>query len=437
MIQAARPRDPHPPRCLKGGRIIDPASGRDETGDLYLANGKIVSKDQLPPDTKWEVIDLSGKFVTPGLIDLHVHLREPGQSAKETISSGTRAAAAGGFTTIVAMPNTNPPVDGPNTIAWMLNRIEENAVVNVYPTGCISQQMKGEQLAPIGSMQKAGIVAITDDGHCIQNNELMRRALEYAAMLDIPVLDHCQDYALSAGGVMNEGYWSTVLGLKGWPAIAEEAIVGRNILLSEMTRATVHCQHLSSVGSVRLLREAKERGIPIFGEVTPHHLFLTDECVKGYDTNFKMNPPVRTKRDQDALKEGVADGTIEILASDHAPHSPYEKEVEFDHAPFGVLGLETELGIFIKTLIEPKVIDWKRMISMLTIQPARLLKLPKGTLAVGADADVTVIDPDCEWIVRVAETESLSRNTCFEGVPIRGRAVMTWVGGNLIWKLGA
>ena len=333
------------------------------------------------------------------------------------------------------MPNTNPPVDGPNTIAWLLDRIEKTALVNVFVTGCISQKMQGEFLAPIGSMKKAGIVAITDDGHCIQNNELMRRALEYASMLDLPLFDHCQDYSLTSGGVMNEGYWSTVLGLKGWPALAEEIIVGRNILLAEMTQAKVHCQHLSSIGSVRLIREAKERGISIYGEVTPHHLFLTDESIQGYNTNFKMNPPVRTKRDQEALKQGIADGTIEILASDHAPHCTYEKEVEFDQAPFGVLGLETELAIYIKTLIDEQVIDWKRMIAMLTSNPAKLLKLDKGTLSYGVDADITVIDPGMEWMIRAEESLSLSRNTCFDQVLVKGRAVKTFVKGNLIWNI--
>jgi dihydroorotase len=435
MIQNVKPSDSHQPFCLKGGRIIDPANGRDETGDLHVMEGKIVDPAKIPASVQWKEIPVAGKIVTPGLIDIHVHLREPGQSAKETIGSGTRAAAAGGFTSIVAMPNTNPPVDGPNTIAWLLDRIEKNAHVNVFVTGCISQKMAGELLAPIGSMKKAGIVAITDDGHCIQNNELMRRALEYASMLDLPLFDHCQDYSLTSGGVMNEGYWSTVLGLKGWPALAEEIIVGRNILLAEMTQAKVHCQHLSSIGSVRLIREAKERGVPIYGEVTPHHLFLTDESIKGYNTNFKMNPPTRTKRDQDALKQGIADGTIEILASDHAPHCTYEKEVEFDQAPFGVLGLETELAIYIKTLIDEQVIDWKRMIAMLTSNPAKLLKLNKGTLSLGVDADITVIDPGLEWVIRAEDSLSLSRNTCFDQVPVKGRAVKTFVKGNLIWSI--
>ncbi len=435
MIQNTKPQDAHSPFCLQGGRIIDPANDRDAVGDLYVLEGKIVDPTKVPASTEWKKISVAGKIVTPGLIDIHVHLREPGQSAKETIASGTATAAAGGFTSIVAMPNTNPPVDGPNTIAWLLDRIEKTALVNVFVTGCISQKMQGELLAPIGSMKKAGIVAITDDGHCIQNNELMRRALEYASMLDLPLFDHCQDYSLTAGGVMNEGYWSTVLGLKGWPALAEEIIVGRNILLAEMTKAKVHCQHLSSIGSVRMIREAKGRGVSIYGEVTPHHLFLTDDSIQGYNTNFKMNPPVRTKRDQEALKQGIADGIIEILASDHAPHCPYEKEVEFDQAPFGVLGLETELAIYIKTLIDEQVIDWKRMIAMLTINPARLLKLDKGTLSDGVDADITVIDPGLEWVIRAEESLSLSRNTCFDQVSVKGRAVKTFVKGNLIWSI--
>jgi dihydroorotase len=295
--------------------------------------------------------------------------------------------------------------------------------------------MQGELLAPIGSLWHAGVVAITDDGNCVQNNELMRRALEYARMFDLPLLDHCQDYELSAQGVMNEGYWSTVLGLRGWPAIAEEVIVGRNAMLAEMTGGVIHCQHLSSIGSVRLLREAKSRGVKLSGEVMPHHLALTDEAVQGYNTNYKMNPPLRTKRDVEALLEGVADGTIEILGSDHAPHCPYEKEVEFDQAPFGIVGLETEVGIFIKTLIEPKVIDWSRWVAMLTVNPARLLHLPKGTLTIGADADVTVIDPDLEWTVDAQKFESRSRNTPFNGWNLRGRAILTMVGGQVVWKL--
>jgi dihydroorotase len=420
---------------LQGGRIIDPASRRDSVGDLYLAEGKIVTAEGYPPETPWHTINVQGKIVAPGLIDIHVHLREPGGSAKETVATGTRAAAAGGFTTVVAMPNTKPAADNPSTIAWMQQRAAEQAVVRVFTTGCLSQNMEGELMAPLGSLKNAGVVALTDDGNCIQNNELMRRALEYAKMLDLPVLDHCQDYALSAGGVVNEGYWSTVLGLPGWPAIAEEMMIARNALLCEMTGATVHCQHVTSVGGVRLLREAKQRGLHFSGEATPHHLLLTDACVQGYNTNYKMNPPLRTEYDRQALLAAVAEGTIEILASDHAPHCDYEKEVEFEQAPFGIIGLETQLGVLIKALVEPKVLDWPTLLTRLTSNPAKLLKLPYGTLTQGAAADVTVIDPDLEWVVEARHFASKSRNTPFDKMPLRGRAILTIVAGQIVWQL--
>jgi dihydroorotase len=422
--------------CIHGGRIVDPANKRDEVGDLYLHDGKVVNPNDLPQGVNWRTLNARGHIVTPGLIDLHVHLREPGQSSKETIATGTRAAAAGGFTTVVAMPNTAPKADGAATIAWILQRAAETALVNVYPTGCISQNMAGELLAPIGSLVKAGAIAITDDGACVQNNELMRRALEYTKMFDVPIFDHCQDYALSGGGVMNEGHWSTILGLPGWPAIAEEVIVSRNAMLSELTGAAVHCQHLSSVGSVRIIREAKQRGVRISGEATPHHIALTDSDCQGYDTNYKMNPPLRTHRDQEALLEGLSDGTIEILASDHAPHCEFEKEVEFNYAPFGILGLETELAIFIQKLIEPQVLDWSGMIEKLTINPAKLLNLhTKGSLAIGKDADVTVIDPNLEWRVDKNQSYSKSRNTPFHGWNLRGRATTTIIGGRIVFSL--
>ncbi|MDE1169677.1 MAG: dihydroorotase [Verrucomicrobium sp.] len=421
---------------IKGGRVIDPASGRDAVGDVYLLDGK-VADPAAHPGAKWETIDAAGKIVTPGLIDLHVHLREPGGSAKETIHAGTRAAAAGGFTTVVAMPNTSPVADGANTIAWMRQKAEAEAFVHVYTTGCLSQKMEGEALAPIGSLKRAGVVAVTDDGRCIQNNELMRRACEYAKMFDLPVFDHCQDYALTAGGVAHEGYWSTVLGLRGWPSVGEEIIVSRNAVLAEMTGADIHCQHLSSAGSVRLVREARKRGIPLSGEVTPHHLLLTDANLQGYDTRYKMNPPLRAESDRQALLEGVADGTITVLSSDHAPHCLYEKEVEFDRAPFGIIGLETELSTFIKALVEPKVVDWPRFVALLTWEPAKLLRLQaqKGHLGAGADADVTIIDPGLEWTVEAEKFESLSRNCPFDKMPLRGRATHTIVGGHIVWQL--
>jgi dihydroorotase len=420
---------------IRGGRIIDPASGRDEVGDLLITDGRISEGAAAPGDSSVPVIDAAGLIVAPGLIDMHVHLRDPGGAQKETIASGTRAAAAGGFTTVVAMPNTTPPADGPNTIALMRQRAHETACVNVYPTGCITVGMKGEQLAPIGSLVKAGVVAITDDGHCVQNNEVMRRALDYARMFDLLTMDHCQDYHLSAGGVMNEGYWSTVLGLPGWPRIAEDMIVARNILLSELTGARVHVQHISSGASVRLIREAKERGVKISGEAMPHHLALTDASIEGFNTNFKMNPPLREKSDQDALLEGLADDTIEILASDHAPHASYEKEVEFADAPFGIVGLETELGIFAKVLIETRVLDWPQMLAKLTVNPARLMKLDHGTLASGATGDVTLIDPKGAWKVDAQKFYSLSRNTPFDGWELPARATHTIVGGRVVWSL--
>lgn len=418
---------------IRSGRIIDPARSLDQIGDLLIHQGTIV--ESLPANARPEILDATGLVVAPGLIDIHVHLREPGQSAKETIATGTLAAAAGGFTSIVAMPNTSPPADAPNTIAWIQARAREQAVVRVFPTGCISQGMAGELLAPIGSLQRAGVVAITDDGRCIQNNELMRRAMEYARMFDLPILDHCQDYSLTADGVMNEGYWSTILGLRGWPAIAEEIIIARNALLSELTGARVHCQHVTTAGGVRILREARQRGVPISGEVCPHHITLTDECLQSYDTNFKMNPPLRTRRDIEALLEGIADGTLDILASDHAPHCDYEKEIEFDDAPFGIVGLETELGIFLDTLVHGKILTLPQLIARLTLHPARLLKLPHGTLAPGAPADITLIDPDLEWTVNKDKFLSKSRNTPFHGRTLKGRAVRTIVGGKTVWSL--
>ncbi len=421
---------------IRNGRVIDPANGRDEVGDLLIENGVIASAEagQLPPDA--EVIDAKGLIVAPGLIDIHVHLREPGFGWKETIESGARAAAAGGFTTIVCMPNTLPVADNPSTIAWIKDRAAEVASVNVLPSGAISKNLAGEELAPIGSLAQAGVVAITDDGHCVQNHELMRRAVEYARMFDLPVFDHCQDYNLVGNGLVHEGYWSTLLGLPGWPAAGEEVIVMRNILLAELCDHRIHCQHLSAGGSVRLLREAKARGVKISGELCPHHIALTDEAIQNFDTNFKMNPPLRAQRDVDALLEGVADGTIDVLASDHAPHAKFEKEVEFDAAPFGILGLETELGLFLHLLVhKTKTIGVPRLIEMFTVNPARLIGSKAGTLSVGAAADVTLIDPDLEWTVEPEKFLSASCNTPFGGWKLKGRALRTIVGGRTVWSL--
>jgi dihydroorotase len=422
---------------LKNGRIIDPANQRDEVGDLLIVNGRIADQSAIRnPQSAINEIDCTGKVIAPGLIDLHVHFREPGQSAKETIATGTKAAAAGGFTSVVCMPNTSPSIDSPSVVSWVQEKAEREGCVNVYVAGAITKGISGEELAPIGSLKKAGVVALTDDGRCIQNHELMRRALEYARMFDLVVMDHCQDYNLVGKGVMHEGPVSMELGLPGWPAIGEEIIVARNAQLAELTGTPIHCQHLSAAGSVRLLREARSRGIPLSGEVCPHHIALTDESIRAFDTNFKMNPPLRSQAHVDALIEGIVDGTITVLASDHAPHCGYEKEVEFDVAPFGILGLETELGLFLDILIhKKKAIDLPRLIQLYTQNPAKLLGLDRGTLSKGAVADVTVIDPGLEWTVDKEKSESRSRNNPFHGWTLKGRAVRTIVGGKSVWAL--
>jgi len=423
---------------IRSGRVIDPANKRDETADVYIADGKIIGSKSGIRHSKSEIeeIDAEGLIVAPGLIDMHVHLREPGFSHKETTESGVRAAAAGGFTTVVCMPNTLPAADNPSTIAWIKDRAAAVASVNVLPTGAISKNLAGEELAPIGSLAQAGVVAITDDGHCVQNHEVMRRAVEYARMVGVPVLDHCQDYNLVGNGVVHEGYWSTLLGLPGWPAAGEEVIVMRNILLAELCDHHIHCQHVTTAGSVRLLRKARARGVKISGEVCPHHIALTDEAIQNFDTNYKMNPPLRSQTDVDALLEGIADGTLSILCSDHAPHAHFEKEVEFDAAPFGIIGLETELGIFLDLLVHKhRKIGIDRLVEMYTIEPARLLKVDSGTLSVGGRADVTLIDPELEWTVRVDQFQSGSRNSPFDGWKLKGRAVRTIVGVKTVWKL--
>lgn len=447
---------------LTGGRVIDPANRLDTTADLLILNGKIAAvgtaaAQQAPPDI--EKFDAKGLVVCPGLIDLHVHFREPGQTAKENIATGTAAAARGGFTSAVCMPNTSPAIDNAGTVALIHEHAKRDGLVNVFVSGAITKGIAGEELAPIGSLKRAGVVAITDDGHCIQNNELMRRACEYAKMFDLTVMDHCQDYALVTTGVMHEGEWSTRLGLQGWPAAGEEMIVARNILLAELTGARVHCQHLSAAGSVDLIRAAKKRGVTISGEACPHHYTLTDAAIAGsekfwaedgkaifgfaqmtpppswpsYDTSFKMNPPLRSAQDREAILAGIADGTIEILCSDHAPHCDFEKEVEFDYAPFGITGLEVEFALALMQLYHAKRLSLSDLIAKYTVAPAKLLNLGKGTLAVGADADVTVFDPDRDWVWERSATASKSQNNPFYGWPLKGKTVATIVGGRKSW----
>ena len=447
---------------LAGGRVIDPANDMDGLADVLIVDGKIAALGReaaTAAPAGVERLAVKGLVVCPGLIDLHVHLREPGQTAKESIASGTAAAAQGGFTSVVCMPNTSPAIDNAGTVALIHEVAQSQGKVNVFVAGAITKSIAGEELAPIGSLKREGVVAITDDGHCVQNHELMRRALEYANMFDLPVMDHCQDYSLVTDGVMHEDYWSTALGLRGWPAAGEELIVARNILLAETTGARIHCQHLSAAGSVRLLREARKRGIPISGEACPHHFTLTDAAVAGaekfwpadgagifgfdssselpqwaaYDTNFKMNPPLRSAADREAILEGLSDGTIEILCSDHAPHCDYEKEVEFDYAPFGITGMETELALSLMQLYHAKRLDLPKLIAKYTIGPARLLRLAKGTLNVGVAADITIIDPDREWVFESSASASKSHNSPFHGWRLKGKSVATIVSGRRVW----
>jgi dihydroorotase len=447
---------------LSGGRVIDPANAFDAPADLLILDGKIAALGpaaaaQAPPQTAR--FDAAGMVVCPGLIDIHAHLREPGQSAKETIATGTAAAARGGFASVVCMPNTSPAIDNAGTVALIRERAEREGKVNVFVAGAITKNIAGEELAPIGSLKQAGVIAITDDGHCVQNHELMRRALEYAKMFDLPVMDHCQDYSLVTDGVVHEGYWSTALGLRGWPASGEELIVARNIMLAQLTGAPVHCQHISAAGSVQLLRDAKARGVPISGEACPHHFTLTDTVLAGsdqfwsgdgrnilsaargerprwpsYDTNFKMNPPLRSAADRAAIIEGLVDGTLEIISSDHAPHCDYEKEVEFDYAPFGIVGFETELALSLMQLYHSRRLSLSDLIAKFTVAPARLLRLPlKGHFSLGADGDVTVFDPDEEWVFDVAASASKSRNSPFSGWTLKGRAKAVIVRGGVVF----
>lgn len=424
----------HKPLWIRNGRVIDPSRTLDETRDVFVLNGRIV--ESLPENQrdKCREIDASGLVVCPGLIDVHVHFREPGQTHKETILSGSQAAAAGGFTTVVCMPNTSPPADNAGTIQYIMDTIRRDAVVNVHPTGCITVGMNGQHLAPIGSLKKAGVVAITDDGKCVQNNEIMRRAVEYAKMFDLVVMDHCQDESLTEDAVMNEGAWSTRLGLKGWPSAAEDVIVSRNVILSTLTGAHIHMQHVSSGNAVDILRRAKQRGVRVTGEASPHHISLTDECLRGYNPNFKMNPPLRTEADRLALIEGLKDGTIDLIATDHAPHTNYEKDREFDYAPFGIIGLETSLAVTLQTLYHSGEMTLPEVLALMTSKPAALIRSNRGTLAPGAAGDVTIFDPNEKWVLTPNEIKSQSLNTPWMNQTLTGRVKTTIVSGRIVFQ---
>jgi dihydroorotase len=422
-------------RCtiIRGGRILDPRNRRDESGDLYIRDGRIAGALTATEAKEAEVIDADGLVVCPGFVDIHVHLREPGQTHKETIASGTRAAAAGGFTSVVCMPNTTPPADNPGTIRRINDAVARAAAVRVYPTGCLTAGMDGEKLAPIGSLFKEGIVAVTDDGKCVQSNELMRRAVEYALMFKLPVLDHCQDASMTEDSVMNEGYWSLRLGLKGWPSAAEDVIIGRNVVLSRHFGAHIHMQHVSSAYGVDILRRARARGIRVSGEATPHHLFFTDANCADYDTHFKMNPPLRTEADRKAIIEGVLDGTLELIATDHAPHTPDEKDREFDYAAFGIIGLETAFAASLEVLHHEANAPLDLVISALTHRPAAILGLPGGHLGEGAPADVALVDPTERRRVDPDRFQSKARNCPWNGRELRGTIQRTLVAGATVW----
>ncbi len=415
---------------IKNGRVVDPASNRDEVADVLIEGDKIKAVGRVTTVAD-AVIDATGKVVTPGLIDMHVHLREPGMEEEETIASGAAAAVAGGITTACCMPNTDPAIDNEASAEFVFLQAERADLANIYPIGAVTKGRQGKELAEIGQLSRGGAVAFSDDGDSIDNSEVMRRALEYAKMFNKPIVAHCEDKSLSADGIMHEGYVSMVLGLPGIPAASEEVVVSRNLILVRMTGGKLHIAHVSTAGSVELIRRAKEAGVQVTAEAAPHHFTLTDECLRTFDTNLKVNPPLRSELDMQAVREGLADGTIDCIASDHAPHSPEEKEVELDLAPFGMIGMETMLGLVIKELISSGLLSWSEAIAALTIAPARILDIPKGTLAVGADADLTVIDPDLRWTVDVSTFKSKSRNCPFDGWELKGKAVLTIVGGEV------
>jgi dihydroorotase len=425
-----------PSLWISQARVIDPASGRDEVGDLFVTDGVIVPN--LSPEQKnsAEKIDARGLIACPGLVDIHVHLREPGQTHKETILTGSQAAAAGGFTSIICMPNTAPVADNAGTIQLMKDTIQRDAVVKVYPTGCITVGQKGTALAPIGTLKRAGVVAITDDGDCVQNNELMRRAVEYAKMFDLPVMDHCQDSSLTQGAVMNEGVVSTRLGLRGWPNCAEDLIVSRNVILSTYTHAHIHMQHISSANSVEIIRRAKARGVKVTAEATPHHIALTDAAITSYDTNFKMNPPLRTEADRQGIIAGLRDGTLDCIATDHAPHTDYEKDKEFDFAPNGILGLETALAVSLEILVRQNSFPLPYVIDLLTRRPADVMKLPAGRLAVGSPADICIFNPDEAWVYDAKAGYSKSSNSPWHRQKLKGRVSTTIVNGRIVFHQG-
>ncbi len=418
---------------LRGGRLVDPASGRDGIADLRIAEGKIAEiGTDLKAKDKEDVLDLTGKVVCPGFLDMHVHLREPGQEWKETVETGTRAAAAGGFTGVACMPNTHPVNDNRSVTELIVAQARLRGAVAVHPVGCVSKGQEGKELAEMGDMVDAGAVAFSDDGKPVATAQMMRRALEYSKIFGVPIIDHCEEPTLVDGGVVHEGPISMRMGLKGWPGVAEDVMVMRDILLAEYTGGHVHIAHMSTGRSALFVREGKKRGIHVTCEVTPHHFLLTHEAVVGYDTDAKMNPPLRTEQDRDRLLQALVDGTVDAIATDHAPHHADEKCVEFSMAPFGVVGLETAVSLCLDRLVHANVLPLSRMVALFTTGPAGVLGLDKGTLAPGKDADVTVLDLERTVTVKPKEFKSKSQNTPFKGLTLKGAPILTVVGGKVI-----
>jgi dihydroorotase len=419
---------------IRNGRVVDPAASVDAVQDVLVAGDRIERLGrELPAPDGATVVDATGKVVCPGFIDIHVHLREPGFEYKETVATGTRAAAAGGFTAVCCMANTHPVNDNRSITDYIRARAAIEGAVRVYPIGAVTRGLGGKELAELAELAEAGCVAFSDDGKCVMNAALYRRAMEYTLPFGAPVISHAEDDHLADGGAMHEGVVSTELGMPGVPAAAEDVMVARDILLAELTGAHLHIAHVSTAGAVRLVREAKARGAHVTAEVTPHHLLLTDEAVRSFDANTKMNPPLRSRRDAEALLEGLLDGTIDCIATDHAPHAQSEKEGEFDLAAFGIVGLETAVGLLLDRLVRPGILPLPTLVARLSRNPARLLGLPGGSLAPGAPADLTILDPAAEWTVNPARFESRSRNTPFGGWSLTGRPWKTIVGGRIAW----
>jgi dihydroorotase len=413
---------------LRNGRVIDPSRDFDQIADLWLADGVVLGTG--PQARKADrTLDCTGLVVAPGLIDMHVHLREPGREEDETIATGTAAAVAGGVTSVACMPNTEPAIDTRMAAEFVVHQAQRAGNCNVFPIGAVTKNREGKELAELGGLVEGGAVAFTDDGAPVYSAEIMRRALEYCKMLGKAVLVHAEILELTQSGVMNEGLVSTELGLRGMPAVAEDIMIFRDMVLAELTGGRCHILHVSTAGGVELIRQGIARGIPISGEACPHHFILTDESLRGFDSNFKMSPPLRTRKDVDAILAGLKDGTLSVLATDHAPHAPEKKERELDQAPNGILGLETFLPLCVTHLIEPGHLDWPRMLAKMTVNPARVLGIDRGTLQPGRPADVTVIDPTARWTIDKSAFKSKSRNTPFDGWKVTGRAVVTIVGG--------